>query len=226
MVQPVHSDASNSALTARALSKSYGQIEVLRDITLDIRAGEIHAIIGENGAGKSTLMKLLSGHATPTTGQLYMDGVQVRFADSVQAEAAGIVLVHQEILLAPDLTVAQNLFLGRELSRGPMVDDRAMNRRTAEVLARVGSTARPTDRVGDRPLAQRQLIQIARALLDERKVVILDEPTAMLANDEVEPCSGSSATCAIRASPSSTSRTGSRRSRHWRTASRFCATAT
>ncbi len=190
MVQPVHSDASNSALTARALFKSYGQIEVLRDITLDIRAGEIHAIIGENGAGKSTLMKVLSGHATPTTGQLYMGGVQVRFADSVQAEAAGIVLVHQEILLAPDLTVAQNLFLGRELSRGPMVDDRAMNRRTAEVLARVGSTARPTDRVGDRPLAQRQLIQIARALLDERKVVILDEPKATLASDEVESLIG------------------------------------
>lgn len=190
MEKPAQVSTAISALSARSLSKSYGQIEVLRDITLDIRSGEVHAIIGENGAGKSTLMRLLSGHAAPTTGQLFMDGKQIDFANAVQAEAAGIVLVHQEILLAADLTVAQNLFLGRELSRRFMVNDRAMNRRTAEVLAQVGSTARPTDRVGDQPLAQRQLFQIARALLDDRKVVILDEPTAMLANDEVDALLG------------------------------------
>jgi ribose transport system ATP-binding protein len=183
---PESSATAGAVLSAKDLSKSYGQIEVLRGVTLEVRPGEVHAIIGENGAGKSTLMKVLSGHARPTRGTLSMSGTPVDFADSVQAEAAGIVLVHQEILLAPDLTVAQNLFLGRELSRGLMVDDRAMNRRTAEVLAQVGSTARPTDRVGDQPLAQRQLFQIARALLDDRKVVILDEPTATLANDEVD----------------------------------------
>ncbi|WP_254871562.1 sugar ABC transporter ATP-binding protein [Pseudooceanicola sp. HF7] len=177
---------SRPVLHAEGLSKAYGPITVLSDVTLDIRAGEVHAIIGENGAGKSTLMKLLSGHAAPTGGTLAMAGETVAFADAVQAEDAGIVLVHQEILLAPDLTVAQNLFLGRELSRYFSVDDRRMNRRTAEVLARVGSTARPTSRVGDMPLAQRQLVQIARALLDDRKVIILDEPTAMLANDEVD----------------------------------------
>ena len=115
-----------------------------------------------------------------------MSGAPVVFSDAVQAEDAGIVLVHQEILLAPDLTVAQNLFLGRELSRFLAVDDKRMNRRTAEVLARVGSTARPWTVVGALPLAQRQLVQIARALLDDRKVIILDEPTAMLANDEVD----------------------------------------
>lgn len=173
------------ALQADGLGKTYGPITVLSDITLDIRAGEVHAIIGENGAGKSTLMKLLSGHVAPTAGQISMDGRPVQFRNAVAAEHAGIVLVHQEILLAADLTVAENLFLGRELGPGPMVNDRAMNRRTAELLERVGSTARPRDRVGDLPLAQRQLVQIARALLDERKVVILDEPTAVLANDEV-----------------------------------------
>lgn len=173
-------------LRAEALSKAYGQITVLSNVTLDIRTGEVHAIIGENGAGKSTLMKLLSGHAAPTGGNLAMAGSPVAFADAVQAEDAGIVLVHQEILLAPDLTVAQNLFLGRELSRFFAIDDKRMNRRTAEVLSRVGSTARPASRVRDLPLAQRQLVQIARALLDDRKVIILDEPTAMLANDEVD----------------------------------------
>lgn len=177
-------------LHAGALSKAYGPITVLSDVTLDIRAGEVHAIIGENGAGKSTLMKLLSGHAEPTGGTMAMEGTDVTFANAVQAEDAGIVLVHQEILLAPDLTVAQNLFLGRELSRFFAVDDRQMNRRTAEVLARVGSTARPRTVVRDLPLAQRQLVQIARALLDDRKVIILDEPTAMLANDEVDALLG------------------------------------
>src|SRR5690554_3330782 len=172
-------------LCAKGLSKVYGAITVLSDVTLDIHAGQVHAIIGENGAGKSTLMKLLSGHVTPTAGGLQMEGQAVAFADAVEAENAGVVLVHQEILLAPDLTVAQNIFLGREIRRGFMVDDRAMNRRAAELLARVGATARPRDLVGDLPLAQRQLVQIARALLDERKVVIFDEPTAMLANEEV-----------------------------------------
>lgn len=179
-----------AVLQAEGLSKAYGPITVLSGVTLDICAGEVHAIIGENGAGKSTLMKLLSGHAIPTDGTMAMSGAHVAFADAVQAENSGIVLIHQEILLAPDLTVAQNLFLGRELSRGLGVDDRTMNRRTAEVLARVGCTARPTTRVGTMPLAQRQLVQIARALLDDRKVVILDEPTAMLASDEVDALLG------------------------------------
>ncbi|WP_373356591.1 sugar ABC transporter ATP-binding protein [Pseudoroseicyclus sp. CXY001] len=172
-------------LQAIGLSKAYGPITVLSGITLDIRAGEVHAIIGENGAGKSTLMRLLSGHVAPTEGHIAMAGAPAEYTDAVSAEAAGVVLVHQEILLAPDLTVAENLFLGRELSRGPFVDDREMNRRAREVLARIRATARPRDRVADLPLAQRQLVQIARALLEDRKVVILDEPTAVLANDEV-----------------------------------------
>lgn len=178
-------DTAVAALRTENLGKAYGQITVLSDVTLDVRTAEVHAIIGENGAGKSTLMKLLSGHVAPTEGRLLLDGRPIEFRNAVEAEQAGIVLVHQEILLAPDLTVAENLFLGREMGRGLMVDDRGMNRRAAELLAKVGSTARPRDRVGELPLAQRQLVQIARALLDERKVVILDEPTAVLANDEV-----------------------------------------
>jgi ribose transport system ATP-binding protein len=179
-------DAScHPALAAAGLSKAYGAITVLSDVTLDIRAGEVHAIIGENGAGKSTLMKLLSGYAAPTAGHLLMQGQPIEFPDAASAEAAGVVLVHQEILLASDLTVAENLFLGRELTHGVMVDDRAMNRRTADVLASVGAHCNPRDLVGDLPLAQRQLVQISRALLQPRKVVIFDEPTAVLANDEV-----------------------------------------
>lgn len=172
-------------LTAVGLTKAYGPVTVLSDVTLDIRAGEVHAIIGENGAGKSTLMKLLSGYVSPTAGHLSLDGQPVEFPDAAAAETAGIVLVHQEILLVPDLTVAENLFLGRELSHGIMIDDRTMNQRTADVLASIGAHCSPRDQVGDLPLAQQQLAQIGRALLEPRKVVIFDEPTAVLANDEV-----------------------------------------
>src|SRR5690606_28007105 len=141
--------------------------------------------IGENGAGKSTLMKLLAGYVNPTAGHLLMEGKEVSFPDAASAEQAGVVLVHQEILLAPDLTVAENLFLGREIRRGLLVDDRAMNQRATQVLNSIGAHCRPQDRVGDLPLAQRQLVQIARALLEPRRVVIFDEPTAALAHDEV-----------------------------------------
>lgn len=173
------------ALRAEGLGKAYGPITVLSDVTLDVIAGEVHAIIGENGAGKSTLMKLLSAHVQPSLGHLSMAGQRVDFPDAASAEAAGVVLVHQEILLAPDLTVAQNLYLGREIGGWRGVDDRRMDARTAEVLASIGAQCSPRDRVADLSLAQRQLVQIARALLDERKVVIFDEPTAVLANDEV-----------------------------------------
>jgi ribose transport system ATP-binding protein len=179
------SASAQPTLATSALSKAYGLITVLSAITLDIHAGKVHAVIGENGAGKSTLMKLLSGYISPTEGRLLLDGQPIQFTNAAAAEAAGVVLVHQEILLADDLTVAENLFLGRELTRGFMLDDRAMNRRTAEVLSSIGAHCDPRDLVGDLPLAQRQLVQIARALLEPRKVVIFDEPTAVLANDEV-----------------------------------------
>lgn len=177
--------ANPPVLQAVGLTKAYGPVTVLSDVTLDIRSGEVHAIIGENGAGKSTLMKLLAGYVPPTSGHLIADGEPAVFANAAAAEDAGVVLVHQEILLAPDLTVAENLFLGRELSRGVMIDDRAMNRIAYNRLSSIGAHCHPDDRVGDLPLAQRQLVQIARALLEPRKVVIFDEPTAMLANDEV-----------------------------------------
>ncbi|MCC2597168.1 sugar ABC transporter ATP-binding protein [Pusillimonas sp. MFBS29] len=183
--QAVMDTSAPSTLATSELSKAYGPITVLSVVTLDIHAGEVHAVIGENGAGKSTLMKLLSGYVSPTAGHLLLNGQAIEFADASAAEAAGVVLVHQEILLAPDLTVAENLFLGRELSRGFMVDDRSMNQRTAQVLASIGAHCGPRDLVGELPLAQRQLVQIARALLEPRKVVIFDEPTAVLANDEV-----------------------------------------
>ena len=173
-------------LRADNLVMRYGPVTVLSDASLDVVPGEIHAIIGENGAGKSTLMRLLSGYISPSAGTLVLDGAPVRFAAPHQAQQAGIVLVHQEILLAEGLTVAENLFLGRELVRHGMVDDRTMRRVAAEKLAELGCHISPNALVRDVPLADRQLVQIARALLDEHRLVIFDEPTAVLTGDEVE----------------------------------------
>lgn len=185
-VAQVDEKIRDPVLRAESLSKQYGPVTVLSEVTLDILPGEIHAIIGENGAGKSTFMRLLSGYAEPSGGTLSMDGCQVRFAKPQQAQDAGIVLVHQEILLADALTVAENLFLGRELLRHRVVDDRTMRRLATEKLAELGCLVSPNALVRNISLADRQLVQIARALLDDYKLVIFDEPTAVLTGDEVE----------------------------------------
>ncbi|MBB3148253.1 ribose transport system ATP-binding protein [Phyllobacterium trifolii] len=176
----------HSLLRAEGVSKQYGPVTVLSDVTLDILPGEIHAIIGENGAGKSTFMRLLSGYIEPTAGTLALDGEHVRFAKPEQAQDAGIALVHQEILLAEALTVAENLFLGRELMRNGVVDDRTMRRLATEKLAELGCLVSPNALVRNITLADRQLVQIARALLDDYRIVIFDEPTAVLTGEEVE----------------------------------------
>ncbi len=177
---------TSAILAARGLSKSFGPVEVLHDVTLSVRPGEVHAIIGENGAGKSTLMKILAGHEPPTRGEILVDDRPVVFAGPVDAEHRGIVLVHQEILLAPDLTVAQNIYLGRELGRGIGVDDRAMNEGAAAALRDLGTDIDPRAVVASLSIAQRQLVQIARVLLVPHRVVIFDEPTASLTPFETE----------------------------------------
>ena len=185
-VSPTEDPSPTAVLRADKVSKRYGPVTVLSDITLDVFPGEIHAIIGENGAGKSTFMRLLSGYAEPSEGSLSMGNGTVRFTKPEQAQQAGIVLVHQEILLANALTAAENVFLGRELMRNGMVDDRTMRRLAAEKLAELGCLVSPNALVRNISLADRQLVQIARALLDDCRLVIFDEPTAVLTGEEVE----------------------------------------
>ena len=168
------------------LSKSFGPVQVLKDIEIAVRAGEVHAIIGENGAGKSTLMKLLAGNEKPSGGEILIDGTAAALSGPVDAEHRGIVLVHQEILLAPDLTVAQNIYLGRELRKGPMVDDRAMRDGARKAVSELGGMIDPDAIVGNLSIAQRQLVQIARVLLVPHRVVIFDEPTASLTPIETD----------------------------------------
>ncbi|MBH0239587.1 sugar ABC transporter ATP-binding protein [Methylobrevis albus] len=175
-------------LRAERLAKAFGGVTVLSDVSLDIWPGEIHAVIGENGAGKSTLMRLLSGYLHPTEGGLLIDGAPIAFHAPKDAEAAGIALVHQEILLAEALTVTENIFIGREITgRFGSLDERAMREAAAAELAEIGCKVSPRARVGDISLANRQLVQIAKALHGTHRVVIFDEPTAVLTHDEVDP---------------------------------------
>lgn len=173
-------------LAADKIAKSFGAVQVLHGIDLAVAPGELRAILGENGAGKSTLMKILAGHEQPDEGRILLDGAAVRFSSAVNAERQGVVLVPQEQLLAGQLTVAENLFLGRELRRGPFLDQTAMRRIATERLAALGCTASPNATVGRLSIAERQMVQIARALMVPHRVVIFDEPTAVLTPHEVQ----------------------------------------
>jgi ribose transport system ATP-binding protein len=173
-------DISHPVLAAESLRKSFGAAPVLIDLSLTLDPGEVHAIIGENGAGKSTLAKLLAGHEQPDHGHIMLDGQRVRFPGPADAERHGIVLVHQELLLAGQMTVAENLFLGRERRRGPFLDRSKMRIATAESLTRLGCAVHPDTRVDRLSIADRLMVQIARALLIRHRVVIFDEPTAVL----------------------------------------------
>ncbi len=169
-----------SGLQTQGLSKAYGGNLVLADVSLSFQPGEVHAVIGENGAGKSTFMKILGGYVEASAGAIFLDGAPCSYSGPRQAEAAGLVLVHQEILLAPHLSIAENIFLGRELRRGFLTDDATMVSQSADLLASLGSKLDPRKSVEALSIAERQIVQIARALSGHRKYVIFDEPTAAL----------------------------------------------
>jgi len=171
-------------LAARGISKSFGPVEVLRGIDFDVVAGEVHALLGENGAGKSTLVKVLAGLEAPSGGGIELQGRPVVFNSLRAAEDAGIVLIHQEFNLAELRTVEENIFLGREITRGPFTDKAAMRARARAQLDRLNCRAPVTARVRDLPVADKQMIEIAKALSRNSRVLILDEPTAVLTAQE------------------------------------------
>jgi ribose transport system ATP-binding protein len=166
--------------------KAYGPVEVLHGVSLELQPGRVYGLLGENGAGKSTLVKIAAGYEPASGGELHVDGRPVRFAGSRAAEAAGIVLIHQEFNLAEDLTVAQNIFLGHEKKRGWMLDDAAMRADAAAVLAQVGLAVDPDTPVRQLIVAEKQLVEIAKALARKARLLIMDEPTATLTPGETE----------------------------------------
>ena len=169
-------------LEMRSITKEFPGVKALADVTLTVHRAEIHAICGENGAGKSTLMKVLSGvypHGS-YEGQIFFEGQEVRFRDIRQSEAAGIVIIHQELALIPELSIAENIFLGNETAtRGIISWDKA-NHRAIELLARVGLMENPLTPVKHLGIGKQQLVEIAKALSKDVRLLILDEPTAAL----------------------------------------------
>ncbi|MFI8905543.1 sugar ABC transporter ATP-binding protein [Streptomyces albidoflavus] len=173
-------------LTMQGVSKSFLGVRVLHDVDLDLREGEVHALVGENGAGKSTLMKILAGEHVPDAGRLTLDGTPRSFTHPAQAQAAGIGVIHQEFALLEHRTVAENVFLGREPGRFGLVDRRTMERRTAELLGEIDETGiTPRTPVHTLSVARRQTVEIVKALASDVRVLVMDEPTAPLAEHEV-----------------------------------------
>lgn len=167
------------------IAKSFGSIDVLKGIHLSVNPGEVLALVGENGAGKSTLMKIAAGLIAPSAGSLKLTGMPAP-ATLVEAERAGIVMVHQEFCLAPHLTVAENIFLGRELTRGWFTDRRAMELSSKATLAELGSFVPVTAQLRELPVSDWQMIELAKAFAREPKIILMDEPTAVLSASEAD----------------------------------------
>ena len=175
------------ALDMRGIEKSFPGVKALKGVDLDVRAGEIHALMGENGAGKSTLMKILAGAYRADKGEVRIEGKLATLGDPAAARRSGVTLIYQEISLAPNLTVAENIFLGEELTRpGGLVDRRTMKRAAREALTRLGATFDPGMVAGRLTIAEQQQVEIARALHRKSRVLIMDEPTAALSDRETE----------------------------------------
>src|SRR5271157_4957487 len=174
-------------LEASGVSKSFGGIAALVDVDFDLRAGEVHALVGENGAGKSTLMKILAGVHVEYDGVIRLTGAPVKFAGVQDAERAGVAIIHQELDLVPELSAADNIFLGREpLIAGTIVDRRRIVRAAEALLRRLGIAIDPQSRVADLRVGEQQLVEIAKALSLDARILMMDEPTSALSTSECE----------------------------------------
>lgn len=168
------------------IRKTFPGVVALDSVDFDLRRGEVHVLLGENGAGKSTLIKMLSGAYRPDSGTIYAEGAQVRIQSAQDAERLGIATIYQEFNLVPDLTVAENIFLGRQPRRFGLIDRKKMEADAEALLRRVGVDVSPRARVRDLGIARLQMVEIAKALSVDARVLIMDEPTAVLTSEEVE----------------------------------------
>lgn len=173
-------------LRMRGISKSFPGVRALDSVDFEVSAAEIHAFLGENGAGKSTLLKILSGAQPPDEGSIEFDGRSVRFASPQEAQAAGIVTIYQEFTLAPDMTVAENVFIGREPGGRVFISYRDLEEQTAALCRRIGLERSPRALVRDLSVAEQQMVEIARALSMKSRLIVMDEPTSALSRAEVE----------------------------------------
>lgn len=174
-------------LTMRGITKTFPGVKALSDVSLTVFPGEIHSLMGENGAGKSTLMKILSGaYQADPGGEICIDGKPVNIEGPLSAKALGVAVIYQELSLCPSLSVAENIYLGRELRHGPRVDRAAMEASCDDILKRLGANFGPKTVVEDLSIAERQLVEIARALHSKARILVMDEPTTPLSSRETD----------------------------------------
>ncbi|MCV2447778.1 sugar ABC transporter ATP-binding protein [Paracoccus sp. DMF] len=173
-------------LAARNVAKSYGSVHALKGVNFDIHRGQVTTLFGENGAGKSTLMKILSGVIQPTTGEIILDGQPVTFASANEARDRGISIIHQELSLAPNLSVRDNIFMGREIMGPTGVDFAEEERQVRRLMEELEENIDPLTPVEELRLGQQQIVEIARALSVDSRILIMDEPTSALSASEVE----------------------------------------
>jgi ribose transport system ATP-binding protein len=179
--------SSTPILEMKGISKSFGANRALKDVSITVRSGEIHALMGENGAGKSTLMKILSGaYQADPGGTILIDGRPVSIDGPLAARALGVSVIYQELTLAPNLTVGENIFLGTEPRRGGLIDRRAITVASDALLQRLGVGFSATTVVGTLSMAERQMVEIARALNAQSRILVMDEPTTSLSTRETE----------------------------------------
>lgn len=183
---PDQLDSPAPLLQMRGIGKAFAGVRVLEGIDFDVRSGEVHVLAGENGAGKSTLMKILAGVHTEYDGEIILDGRTVHFRSPQDAASLGISIIHQELSLIPSMSVADNIFLGREISHGSFVSYRAQRKKTLAALARFGLDVDPAELVDRLPLSVRQMTEIAKALAFEARIIVMDEPTSALTDPEAD----------------------------------------
>ncbi len=178
--------AASPVLSLQHATKAFGAVHALEDVSIELHSGEVHGLVGENGAGKSTLVKILAGVHPPDAGTLVVDGRQLALNGPADAREAGIAIIYQEPILFPDLTVAENIFIGRQpLRAGRLIDARAMNRRVVSICERLGVRLDPGRIARGLSIAEQQIVEIAKALSFDAKVIVMDEPTAALSAVEV-----------------------------------------
>ena len=173
-------------LTMKGIDKSFPGVHALDHVDLEVRKGEVHALMGENGAGKSTLMKVLTGIYKKDSGTITYEGKEVEFHNTREAQDAGVVIVHQELNMLGHLTVAQNIFIGREFKKGISIDDKKMNEEARKLFDRMHIDIDPTETMSRLTVGKQQMCEIAKAISHEAKVIIFDEPSAALTEAEIE----------------------------------------
>lgn len=167
--------------------KEFPGVKALDNVHFDLREGEVHALMGENGAGKSTLMKILTGVYEKTAGNVYYEGREIAYKTPKEAQNEGVVIVHQELNMMKDLTVAENIFIGREDTLNHVIiNDKLLNKKASELFKRLGVTINPKDKVGNLTVGHQQMVEIAKAISMDAKIIVFDEPTAALSRKEID----------------------------------------